>query len=136
MKKLILITAFLLLGIAANAQSSTPQIDTTDATIKYLLNRIESLEHQVNFERDKNDLNSLNQDLTNQWNEIRTTIMPKYIVEKYVELAEEQNRLLTKKIAASAVRYRYSDEEMNVLDSCYELINARIEMFREWLKSN
>lgn len=136
MKKLILIAAFLLLGIAANAQSSTPQIDTTDATIKYLLNRIESLEHQVNFERDKNDLNSLNQNLTNLWDEIRTTIMPKYIVEKNVELAEEQNRLLTKKIAASAVRYKYSDEEMNVLDSCYELINARIEMFREWLKSN
>lgn len=134
MKKLILITAFLLLGIAANAQSSTPQIDTTDATIKYLLNRIESLEHQVNFERDKNDLNSLNQNLTNQWDEIRTTRVPKYMVEKYVEAIEEQNKVLTIRIAASAVRYKYSDEEMNVLDSCHELINFQMKYFREWLK--
>lgn len=135
MKKLILIAAFLLLGIAANAQSSTPQIDTTDATIKYLLNRIESLEHQVNFEKDKNDLIYLNQNLDNQWDEIRTTIMPKYIIKEYVESAEERKKVLTIRIAASAVRYNYSDEEMNVLDSCYELINIKMKMFQEWLNN-
>lgn len=135
MKKLILIAAFLLLGIAANAQSNTPQIDTSDATIRYLLDRIEALEHKVNFEADNSSLNSAYLDLVNQWNDIRTSRIPKKIVKEYVEAFEKKKNLLTIKISYNAVRYKYSDEELNVLDSFYELINIKMKMFQEWLNN-
>lgn len=56
MKKILIVSAMLIMCIAANAQSNSIQIDTTDATIKYLLERIENLEHIVHFEMNNNAL--------------------------------------------------------------------------------
>ena len=137
MKKAILIASFLVLGIVANAQNQASQIDTTDATIKYLLERVDKLEHELWFTKDESDLEHMALKLEIKLNEIHNavpTIEYKNAIKRYLDAAERNYKSLCTLASLHMMVYNYSEAERNQLTSASELIDLSFKMMREWLR--
>lgn len=134
MKKIVLVAAFLILGLGANAQTDTPPIDTTDIVIKYLLEKVENLEHNLYFERDANKLDHLSFQLSNTWTDILSNRTDKYFIRKYLKSVEENYDAITSLASKNAIVYKYTDEELNALGATAKIVEIYMKMMREWLE--
>lgn len=131
MKKILIVSAMLIMCIAANAQSNSIQIDTTDATIKYLLERIENLEHIVHFEMNNNALSIQSTELKIFINDRSNTQIGKRIIREYADAQKKKYKESVKLASVCAAKYKYTDQEMSVLDALCKDIEFKLNMLDE-----
>lgn len=143
MKKTIILFAIVFCGSFAFSQSNVDQnvaIDTNDATIKYLLHRIEDLEHKVAFDEDANNFQKIVYDYTIKWEQMLRYAGQgvsdqeiKSNAKEWFEAMENNYLAATKRYVASDIRYSYTETEKNLIRSTWGLIEVYRVMFKEYL---
>lgn len=123
--------------VVANAQNDI-KIDTTDSTIKYLLERIETLEHKVAFQEDKNRLELLTLRVEPMVKEIQLGTIGDYEVVKYEVIkldksVRENYKAICETVSFNLLKYKYTDQEQQYLDSVANLVEIYLDMLREYL---
>lgn len=143
MKKIIILFAIVFCCSFAFAQSNVGQnvaIDTNDATIKYLLHRIEGLEHKVAFDEDVNNFQKIVYDYTIKWEQMFKDASQgvsdqtiKSAAKKWFDAMEDLYLAAIEKNVASDIRYSYTDTEKNQINATCGLIGVYRAMFKEYL---
>lgn len=133
MKKAIIVAAFMVLGIVANAQGSSKEIGITDQTTQYLLQRIEELEHKVAFLEDKTDLEFLQSSLENVCNQAMLDVYSKKQVREYWTQAKKGYEAIMKGVSVNSQKYRYTEHELDLLDSRAKLIEYDLSILEKVL---
>ena len=142
MKKTIILFTIVFCGSFAFAQSDVNQnvaIDTNDATIKYLLHRIEGLEHKVAFDEDANNFQKIVYDYTIKWEQMFKDAGQgvsyqeiKSDAKEWFDAMEDLYLAAIEKYVASDIRYSYTDTEKNQINATCGLIGvyrAKFKMF-------
>ena len=132
MKRILLIAVMVMSVVVANAQNDI-KIDTTDSTIKYLLERIETLEHKVAFQEDKNSLELLTLRVEPMVKEVQSGIIGNYDVIKLDKSVRENYKAICETVSFNSLKYKYTDQEQQYLDSVANLVEIYLDMLREYL---
>ena len=143
MKKTTILFAIVFYGSFAFAQSNVGQnvaIDTNDASIKYLLHRIESLEHKVAFNEVVNNFQGIVYDYTNKWEQLfRDAGLGvsdqeiKSNAKEWFDAMEDLYLSIIEKYIASDIRYSYTDTEKNQINATCGLIGVYRAKFKKFL---
>lgn len=129
MKKTILLAVLVMFGIASYAQDNK----TTDDTIRYLLERIENLEHQFSFNQDFTDLQIMDLNISRQYDAISLNAIPRSKVKEYLESVERNYNAKIRLITLHDLKYNYTEEERECIKSAKYTISLLISAIRDWL---
>lgn len=134
MKKILFFTLLALSFISAHAQSEPASQSQLALQVSRLEARIEALEHKVQYLGDKQELESLYNDVGTMVEILIDKNSFRSTKKKALRTIEEAERLLDslkQKVSMNTVLFNYTDHEVNILNNIVDGIRTKFDFVHD-----